>query len=90
MKKIFLLLFLCGSLFANSLCKASIDKIDKLYSLMIIDLANNDNNSLSINFTSYKIWLDFGIVYCDKEMSDILLKQKSELYPKIKNILKEE
>lgn len=88
MKKILLLLLLCSGLFASDLCKVSTDKIDKLYSSMIIDLRNYDDDSLAMNFASYKFWLDSGIVYCDKPISDILLKQKSEVYPKIQNILK--
>ena len=87
-KKLMLLLLLCSGLFASDLCKVSTDKIDKLYSSMIIDLRNHDDDSLAMNFASFKFWLDSGIVYCNKPISDMLLKQKSELYPRIQNILK--
>jgi len=53
MKKIFLLLIFSTVLFANNLCNVSKIKVDKIMEIMIIDLKNNDIDSLQVNYETF-------------------------------------
>lgn len=89
MKKIFLLLLLSSGLFANSLCTVSISKVDKSIEIMIIDLKNNDIDSLRVNYETFKVWVNMAIMNCDGAMHYFLLDIKSKMAVDIGGILHE-
>lgn len=89
MKKILLLLLLCSGLFANNLCTVSRSKVDKSIEIMIIDLKNNDINSLRVNYEYFKVWIDMAIMNCDGAMYYFLLDTKSKMAVSIGSALNE-
>lgn len=89
MKKILLLLLLCSGLFANSLCTVSKSKVDKSIEIMLIDLKNNDIDSLKVNYETFKVWVDMGIMNCDGAMYHFLLDTKVKITASVGSVLNE-
>jgi len=87
MKNIFLFLFLCSSLFAADLCSISKDKMSKSMDLMIIDVTNNDYDSLRINFESFKVWTNMGVMNCEGKDYQRILETKKMLTKQIGEFL---
>lgn len=89
MKSIFLILLLCSGLFANSLCVVPKSKVDKSIEIMIVDLKNNDINSLRVNYETFKFWVDMAIMNCDGAIHYFLLGVKSKMAVDIGGVLHE-
>jgi hypothetical protein len=87
MKIILILLFFINGLFAADLCSTSKDKMSKSMDLMIIDVTNNDYDSLRINFESFKVWTNMGVMNCEGKNYQTILETKKMLTKQIGEFL---
>lgn len=76
MKKIIIICLLASGLFASDICLFASKQVTKSLKILNSDLENKDYESFSINYESFKLYVDMAILNCGEEDTEHYLGLK--------------